>query len=185
MEEPSLPAYQRRTKAADALIAGAYLPEPTRAGCAALKAFRGEVGKDWSAGLAQVKGDWTHGSPLANGRTIIRLILDGTVCACGSTRSHVDFTARRAGRARGRQKVLLRSRYGARARPLAGVARRSRQTRIEDAELVIVDGAPGLEKRWRHCGRMFRPALHVHNTAICWPMRRNGCMRKSQTTTKT
>ena len=31
----SLRAYQRRTRAADALIAGAYLREPTPAGCAA------------------------------------------------------------------------------------------------------------------------------------------------------
>ena len=30
----TIPAYQRRTKQADALIAGAYLPGPTRAGCA-------------------------------------------------------------------------------------------------------------------------------------------------------
>src|SRR5277367_191553 len=31
----TIPAYQRRTKRADALIAGAYLSGPTRAGCAA------------------------------------------------------------------------------------------------------------------------------------------------------
>jgi transposase-like protein len=48
----SLPAYQRRTKAADALIAGAYLAGTnTRRVRRALRAvFAGEVGKDVAAG---------------------------------------------------------------------------------------------------------------------------------------
>ena len=44
----TIPAYQRRTKQADALIAGAYLAGPTRAGCAGRSrpCSGGAVGKD-------------------------------------------------------------------------------------------------------------------------------------------
>ena len=57
----TIPAYQRRTKQADALIAGAYLPGPTRAGCAGALAalFGGAVGKDTVSRVwHKVKGDW-------------------------------------------------------------------------------------------------------------------------------
>ena len=48
----ALPAYQRRTRAADALIAGAYLSEPTPAGCGGRLPRRspGRSARTWSAG---------------------------------------------------------------------------------------------------------------------------------------
>jgi transposase-like protein len=79
----SLRAYQRRTKAADALIAGAYLAGTnTRRVRRALKAaFAGEVGKDVvSRTWRKVKGDWNAWNARSlTDEPIIRLILDGTV----------------------------------------------------------------------------------------------------------
>ena len=79
----ALRAYQRRTKAADALIAGAYLPgintRRVRRALAAL--FGGAVGKDTvSRTWRKVKGDWDawNARSLAD-EPIVRLILDGTV----------------------------------------------------------------------------------------------------------
>ena len=79
----TIPAYQRRTKRADALIAGAYLSgtntRRVRRALAAL--FGGAVGKDTVNRVwRKTKGDWDDW----NVRTlkeepIVRLILDGTV----------------------------------------------------------------------------------------------------------
>jgi putative transposase len=60
----TLPAYQRRTKQADALIAGAYLAgtntRRVRRALAAL--FGGAVGKDTVSRVwRKVKGDWMPG----------------------------------------------------------------------------------------------------------------------------
>ena len=79
----SLRAYQRRTRAADALIAGAYLAGTnTRRVRRALQAvFAGPVGKDVvSRTWRKVKGDWDgwNGRSLKD-EPIVRLILDGTV----------------------------------------------------------------------------------------------------------
>jgi len=79
----SLRAYQRRTKAADALIAGAYLSGTnTRRVRRALNAvFAGPVGKDVvSRAWRKVKGDWDAWNVRPLGQEpIVRLILDGTV----------------------------------------------------------------------------------------------------------
>jgi putative transposase len=80
---PPFSAYQRRTLAADALIAGAYLAGTnTRRIQRALKAlFGGTVGKDTvSRTWRKVKGDWDgwNARSLAD-EPIVRLILDGTV----------------------------------------------------------------------------------------------------------
>ena len=79
----SLRAYQRRTKAADALIAGAYLSGTnTRRVRRALAAvFAGPVGKDVvSRAWRKVKGDWDAWSVRSlDDEPIVRLILDGTV----------------------------------------------------------------------------------------------------------
>jgi transposase-like protein len=79
----ALPAYQRRTRAADALIAGVYLSGTnTRRVRRALNAvFAGPVGKDVvSRTWRKVKGDWDawNARSLAE-EPIVRLILDGTV----------------------------------------------------------------------------------------------------------
>jgi putative transposase len=79
----SLRAYQRRTKAADALIASTYLAgtntRRVRRALAAL--FGGAVGKDTVSRVwRKVKNDWDawNARSLAN-EPIVRLILDGTV----------------------------------------------------------------------------------------------------------
>src|SRR6266849_1666722 len=79
----ALRKYQRRTLAADALIAGAYLAGTnTRRVRRALRSvFGGEVGKDTVSRVwREVKGDWNawNSRSLAD-EPIVRLILDGTV----------------------------------------------------------------------------------------------------------
>jgi putative transposase len=78
-----LRAYQRRTKAADALTAGAYLSGTnTRRARRALNAvFAGPVSKDVvSRTWRKVKGDWDACSARSLvDEPIVRLILDGTV----------------------------------------------------------------------------------------------------------
>ena len=79
----ALRAYQRRTKQADSLIAGAYLAGTnTRRVRRALSAvFGGAVGKDTVSRVwRKVKGDWDawNARSLAE-EPIVRLILDGTV----------------------------------------------------------------------------------------------------------
>jgi putative transposase len=73
----SLRAGQRRTKQAEALIAGTYLSGTnTRRALSAV--FKGAVGKDVvSRSWRKVKGDWDARSP--NDEPIVRLILDGTI----------------------------------------------------------------------------------------------------------
>jgi putative transposase len=79
----TLPAYQRRTKQADALIAGAYLAgtntRRVRRALAAL--FGGAVGKDTVSRVwHKVKGDWDAWNARSlKDEPIIRLILDGTI----------------------------------------------------------------------------------------------------------
>ena len=79
----ALRAHQRRTLAADALIAGAYLAGTnTRRVCRALGClFGGAVGKDTVSRVwRKVKSDWDawNARSLAE-EPIVRLILDGTV----------------------------------------------------------------------------------------------------------
>src|ERR1700693_570238 len=79
----ALRAYQRRTVAADALIASTYLSGTnTRRVRRALKAlFGGAVGKDGVSRVwRKVKSDWDGGATRPVGdEPIVRLILDGTV----------------------------------------------------------------------------------------------------------
>ncbi len=79
----TIPAYQRRTKQADALIAGAYLAgtntRRVRRALAAL--FGGAVGKDTVSRVwHKVKGDWDAWNARSlKDELIIRWILDGTI----------------------------------------------------------------------------------------------------------
>ena len=79
----TIPAYQRRTRQADALIAGVYLAgtNTRRVRRALASLFAGGVGKDVVSRVwRQVKADWDawNARPLAD-EPIVRLILDGTV----------------------------------------------------------------------------------------------------------
>jgi len=148
----SLPAYQRRTKAADALIAGAYLSGTnTRRVRRALKAvFAGEVGKDVvSRTWRKVKGDfdaWNSRS-LAD-EPIVRLILDGTVVRVRLDRKSTAISLLVAlGVREDGQKVLLA------IRNMGGESEAAWRALLDDMvkrglktpSLVIVDGASGLD----------------------------------------
>ncbi len=149
----SLRAYQRRTKAADALIAGAYLAGTnTRRVRRALKAaFAGEVGKDVvSRTWRKVKGDWDAWNARSlTDEPIIRLILDGTVVRVRLDRkaTSISLLVALGVRADG-QKVLLA------IKNMGGESEAAWRALLDDLvkrglkapELVIVDGAPGLEK---------------------------------------
>ncbi len=149
----SLRAYQRRTKAADALIAGAYLSGTnTRRVRRALAAvFAGPVGKDVvSRAWRKVKGDWDAWNVRPLGQEpIVRLILDGTLVRVRLDRraTSVSLLVALGVRADG-QKVLLA------IRSMGGESEAAWRALLDDLvkrglktpELVIADGAPGLEK---------------------------------------
>ncbi len=149
----SLRAYQRRTLAADALIASAYLSGTnTRRVRRALAAvFAGPVGKDvMSRVWRKVKGDWDawNKRSLAE-EPIVRLILDGTVARVRLDRraTSLSLLVALGVRADG-QKVLLA------LRSMGGESEAAWRALLDDLverglrtpELLIVDGATGLEK---------------------------------------
>jgi transposase-like protein len=149
----ALRAYQRRTLAADALIAGCYLAGTnTRRVRRALRAlFGGAVGKDTVSRVwRKVKSDWEawNARSLAE-EPIVRLILDGTVVRVRLDRKATSFSLLVVigVRADG-QKVLLA------IKSMGGESTEAWRTVLDDLierglrrpELVIADGAPGLEK---------------------------------------
>ena len=149
----SLRAYQRRTRAADALIAGAYLAGTnTRRVRRALNAvFAGPVGKDVVSRVwRKTKGDWDawNGRSLAE-EPIVRLILDGTVARVRLDRraTSISLLVALGVRADGQKMLLAIKSMGGEGEAawralLDDLVRRGLQT----PELVVVDGAPGLEK---------------------------------------
>ena len=149
----SLRAYQRRTRAADALIAGAYLSgtNTRRVRRALAVVFAGPVGKDVvSRAWRRVKGDWDawNARPLGED-PIVRLILDGTVVRVQLDRkaTSISLLVALGVRADG-QKVLLA------VRSMGGESEAAWRALLDDLvkrglrtpELIIADGAPGLEK---------------------------------------
>jgi transposase-like protein len=149
----ALRAYQRRTLAADALIAGCYLAGTnTRRVRRALRAlFGGAVGKDTVSRVwRKVKSDWEawNARSLAE-EPIVRLILDGTVVRVRLDRKATSFSLLVVigVRADG-QKVLLA------IKSMGGESTEAWRTVLDDLierglrrpELLIADGAPGLEK---------------------------------------
>lgn len=149
----ALRAYQRRTKAADALIASTYLAgtntRRVRRALAAL--FGGAVGKDIVSRVwRKVKTDWEawNTRSLAT-EPIVRLILDGTVVRVRLDRKATSISllvvigVREDG-----QKLLLA------VRDMGGETTEAWRTVLDDLiardlrrpEFLIVDGAPGLEK---------------------------------------
>src|SRR3981189_2749787 len=148
----TLRAYQRRTLAADALIASTYLAGPnTRRGRRALAAlFGGAVGKDTVSRVwRKVKADWDvwNARSLAE-EAIVRLILDGTVVRVRLDRKATSISllvvigVREDG-----QKVLLA------IKQMGGESTEAWRTVLDDLvkrglrrpELLIVDGGAGLE----------------------------------------
>ena len=148
----ALRAYQRRTKAADALIASTYLSgtntRRVRRALAAL--FGGAVGKDTVSRVwRKVKGDWDAWNARSlTGEPIIRLILDGTAVRVRLDRQATSISLLVAlGVRQDGQKVLLA------VKNMGGESEAAWRTLLDDLvkrglatpELVIVDGAPGLE----------------------------------------
>src|SRR5438477_3770079 len=149
----ALRAYQRRTRQADALIAGAYLAGTnTRRVRRALAAvFGGAVGKDTVSRVwRKVKNDWEawNARSLA-AEPIVRLILDGTVVRVRLDRKATSMSllvvmgVREDG-----QKVLLA------IKSMGGESSEAWRTVLDDLikrglrrpEFLLVDGAPGLDK---------------------------------------
>lgn len=148
----TLRAYQRRTLAADALIAGIYLAGTnTRRVRRALGAlFAGAVGKDTVSRVwRKVKSDWDawNARSLAD-EPIVRLILDGTVVRVRLDRkaTAISLLVMIGVRADG-QKVLLaiKSMGSESTEAWRAVLDDLIQRGLRRPEFLIVDGAPGLE----------------------------------------
>jgi transposase-like protein len=148
----ALRAYQRRTLAADALIASSYLAgtntRRVRRALAAL--FGGTVGKDTvSRTWRKVKTDWDawNTRSLAD-EPIVRLILDGTVVRVRLDRkaTSISLLVVLGVRADG-QKVLLaiKSMGGESAEAWRSVLGDLTRRGLQRPEFLIVDGAPGLD----------------------------------------
>jgi putative transposase len=149
----ALRAYQRRTLAADALIASAYLAgiNTRRVRRALVTLFAGAVGKDTvSRTWRKVKGDWDawNARPLAD-EPIVRLILDGTVVRVRLDRkaTAISLLVVLGVRADG-QKVLLavKSMGGESAEAWRSVLDDLVRRGLRRPEFLIVDGAAGLDK---------------------------------------
>ncbi len=163
-----LRAYQRRTLAADALIASTYLAGTnTRRVRRALAAvFAGDVGKDVVSRVwRKVKTDWEawNRRDLA-AEPIVRLILDGTVVRVRLDRKATAISllvvigVREDG-----QKVLLA------VKTMGGETTEAWRAVLDDLvdrglrrpHFLIVDGAPGLDKAARgDLGRGANATLH-------------------------
>jgi putative transposase len=149
----ALRAYQRRTRAADALIASSYLAgtntRRVRRALAAL--FGGTVGKDTvSRTWRKVKSDWDAWSSRSLAEEpIVRLILDGTVVRVRLDRkaTSISLLVVLGVRADG-QKVLLaiKSMGGESAEAWRTVLGDLIKRGLRRPEFLIVDGAPGLDK---------------------------------------
>ena len=149
----TLPAYKRLTKQAEMLIAGAYLAGTNtrrvrRALCAV---FSGAVGKDTvSRAWRKVRGDWEAWQKRdLVGDELVRLILDGTMVKVRLDRKSTTLSVLVAlGVRRDGQKVLLA------LRNMGGESTAAWRALLDDMvgrglstpELLIIDGAPGLEK---------------------------------------
>ena len=148
----TLRAYQRRTLAADALIAGCYLAgtntRRVRRALAAL--FAGAVGKDTVSRVwRKVKSDWDAWNARALAEEpIVRLILDGTVVRVRLDRKATAISLLVAvGVRTDGQKVLLavKAMGGESAEAWRAVLDDLIRRGLRRPELLIVDSAPGLE----------------------------------------
>jgi transposase-like protein len=172
----ALRAYQRRTLAADMLIASTYLAGTnTRRVRRALGAlFGGAVGKDTvSRTWRKVKSDWDAWNARALAEEpIVRLILDGTVVRVRLDRKATAISllvvlgVREDG-----QKMLLaiKSMGGESAEAWRAVLDDLIKRGLRRPEFLIVDGAPGLDKAiaavW-HGVPVQRCTVHKHRNLL-------------------
>ena len=149
----TIPAYRRLTRRAEALIAGAYLcgTNTLRVRRALGVLFGGAIGKDVvSRAWHKVQTDWEAWQQRDLSKDdIVRLILDGTVVRVRLDRKATSLSVLVAlGVRRDGQKVLLA------LRNMGGESEAAWRALLDDLvarglaapELVIVDGASGLEK---------------------------------------
>lgn len=148
----ALRRYQRLTRRAEALIAGAYLAgtNTRRVRRALATLFEGAVGKDVvSRAWRKVRTDWEAWNARdLHDEDIVRLILDGTVVRVKVDRKATAISVLVAiGVRRNGQKVLLA------LKNMGGESTAAWTVFLEDMirrglkvpEFIIVDGAPGLE----------------------------------------
>ena len=189
----ALRAYQRRTLAADALIAGTYLAgtntRRVRRALAAL--FGGAVGKDTVSRVwRKVKTDWDawNARSLAD-EPIVRLILDGTVVRVRLDRKATSISLLVAlGVRDDGQKVLLaiKSMGGESAEAWRAVLDDLVRRGLRHPEFLIVDGAPGSTRPSPRSGRAFRskdvPSISI---GTCSPTHLSVCTKRLRQTTTT
>jgi transposase-like protein len=149
----TLPAYRRRTREVDALIAGAYLAgtNTRRVGRALTAVFRGAISRSTVSRVwRQIKVDWESWNKRdLSQEDMVRLILDGTVVKVRLDKKATSISllvvlgVRRDG-----QKVLLavKNMGGESEAAWRGVLDDLTKRGLKRPELAIVDGAPGLEK---------------------------------------
>lgn len=152
-QNKTLPAYARRTKEVDRLIAGAYLSgtNTRRVSRALAGLFRGVVSKSTVSRVwRKIKTDWESWNKRDLGQeNIVRLILDGTVVKVRLDRKSTSITLLVVlGIRRDGQKVLLavKSMGGESEAAWKAVLDDMSARGLKRPELAIVDGAPGLEK---------------------------------------
>jgi putative transposase len=149
----TIPAYQRRTKRADALIAGAYLSgtntRRVRRALAAL--FGGAVGKDTVSRVwRKTKGDWDawNARSLAD-EPIVRLILDGTLARVRLDKraTSISLLVALGVRADGQKVLLAIKNMGGESEAAWRALLDNLVSRgLKPPQLLIVDGGSGLDK---------------------------------------
>ena len=151
----------------------------------------GPVGKDVVSRVwRKTKGDWDawNARSLAE-EPIVRLILDGTVARVRLDRraTSISLLVALGVRADGQKMLLAIKSMGGEGEAawralLDDLVRRGLRT----PELVVIDGAPGLEKAVAGCGPTWLSnAAPCTSIAISSPTRPSACTRKSRTTTAT
>ena len=149
----TIPAYQRRTKRADALIAGAYLSgtntRRVRRALAAL--FGGAVGKDTVSRVwRKTKGDWDAWNARSlKDEPIIRLILDGTVVRVRLDKkaTSISLLVALGVRADGQKVLLAIKNMGGESEAAWRALLDNLVSRgLKTPELLLVDGGAGLDK---------------------------------------
>ena len=149
----ALRSYQRRTATIDALIASAYLAgtNTRRVKRALATLFAGGIGKDVVSRVwRKVKSDWDAWNARSlSAEPIIRLIVDGTVVRARLDRKATSISLLVAlGVRQDGQKVLLavKSMGGESEASWRALLDNLVKRGLQTPELVIIDGAPGLEK---------------------------------------
>ena len=189
----ALRAYQRRTLAADALIASTYLAgtntRRVRRALAAL--FGGTVGKDTvSRTWRKVKSDWDAWNTRSLAEDpIVRLILDGTVVRVRLDRKATSISLLVVlGVLADGQKVLLA------IKSMGGESAEAWRTVLDDLirrglrrpEFLIVDGARGSTRPLPRSGTACRcNAARFTSTETCSRMHPSVCMTRSPRITTT